>query len=183
MNVSLHRSARTKNGFTILEVLIVMVIIAILATIVLNYYGGAKERAYLKKADSELNIMASAVKFYTQKYNAYPPDVNRGLPAGLNEFLSADQGKNWPDGPWPGSVYDYDYFNNSGETVQISIRFCPIGGPLSACKFPPEPWAANFGVDSSYYYCIKGNCKAHPSQPDNYPGYCVNCPGNKAILG
>ena len=72
---------------------------------------------------------------------------------------------------------DYDSFNGSdGQlVVQISLRFCPIGGPLSACNFPTESWADGFQVNSSMYWCITGKCRPHPSESDTYPGYCLNC--------
>lgn len=166
-----------QRGFSIVELLIVMVVIGIIAGFVFFVLPNSRERANYSRAESELRAMGNATKFYVDKYDSYPADVNRGLPAGLEEFVQAEE--EWPDAPWPGSVYDYDLYDNDGETVQISIRFCPIGGPLSACNFPDEEWAEGFQVNSSMYYCIKGNCKAHPSQADDFPGYCINCTFNE----
>lgn len=173
----------SQKGFSIVEVLVVVVIIAILATIVYNSFGSSREATYFNRAKAELTTLANATKLYAIKYNTYPADVNRGLPSGIQEFVSqTDQNAIWPAGPWPGSVYDYDHWNINGvDTVQISIRFCPIGGPLSQCQFPQEPWASNFGVDSAVYYCLIGNCRAHSNEPVTYPGYCINCPGNRPI--
>jgi prepilin-type N-terminal cleavage/methylation domain-containing protein len=170
---------RTKleQGFTIVELLVVILVIGAIASYVVFILPGSRDRANYSRAESELRSMGNAVKFYVDKYDEYPADVSRDLPAGIEEFVQAEEG--WPDAPWPNSVYDYDYFDNNGETVQISIRFCPIGGPLSACKFPREPWAEGFQVNSSVYYCIKGQCRAHPSEADDYPGYCINCTFNE----
>ncbi len=162
-----------QRGFTIIELLIVIVVIGIIAGFVVFIVPNSRERSFYARGESELRTMGNAVKFYVDKYDEYPADVNRGLPAGIEEFVQAED--EWPDAPWPNSVYDYDYYDNDGETVQISIRFCPIGGPLSACNFPDQPWAADFEVNSSMYYCIKGNCKAHPDSPADTPGYCINC--------
>ncbi len=160
------------RGFTILELLIVIVVIGILASLVLVGYTGIQERAYYNRSRSELRSISSALYLYQDKYAGFPADVNRGLPPGLEEFLS---NKSWPAAPYPGSIYDYDAFVNDGvNTYQISIRFCEANKP-NTCKFPNEDWANNFDINSSMYYCIEGNCKAHPEEPDNHPGYCVNC--------
>lgn len=165
------------RGFTIVELLIVVVVVALLAAIVIVSYNGAMNRATYSRAESELTSLAKAIRVFHSINDRYPADTSRGIPAEITPYIngSAD---NWPNAPWAGSVYDYDYFvgSDGNDAVQMSIRFCPEGGPLSACKFPPEPWAAGFNVNSSAYWCLLGVCKAHPSNPDNYPGYCMNCP-------
>jgi prepilin-type N-terminal cleavage/methylation domain-containing protein len=173
-----------RGGFTLVELLIVIFVIGILLALVITNLAGSKEKAYMARANVEFATFANAINLYADKYNDYPADVSRGLPPGIEEFIAKnDQNQSWPDAPWPGSVYDYDRWDNldGADTLQISIRFCPVGGPLSACHFPDEPWAKNFGIDSAVYYCIKGNCRAHVSEPATYPGYCVNCPDHKAI--
>lgn len=166
------------------EILIVIFVTAILLGLVIINIYPSQERAYFSRANTEFATMANAIKLWAAKYNDYPADVARGLPSGIEEFIAkTDQNSEWPEAPWPGSVYDYDRWDglDGEDTYQISVRFCPAGGPLGACKFPNQPWATSFGVDSALYYCIKGNCRAHNLQPATYPGYCVNCPGNKAI--
>lgn len=165
-----------RRGFTLVELLIVIVVIAILAAFSIVAYNGMQKRAYSSRAQSELSAIGKGIQIYHGINEEYPPDVSRNIPGAITPYLngSAD---NWPIGPWPGSVYDYDYFIGSdGEEVsQISIRFCPIGGPMSACIFPNEDWADGFTVDSSAYWCVAGKCRSHPSQADTYPGYCFNC--------
>ncbi len=182
------RRIKTNAGFSLVELLIVIAVIAVLAVIVGVYVAGGRERSYFTRSNAEFGTIANALNLYIAKYNDYPADVSRDLPAGLSEFIAKDaQGQDWPDAPYPGSVYDYENWqinNGSGETVhtlQVSIRFCPPGGLLSTCKFPNEEWAKDFGVNSALYYCIEGLCRAHNSQAATYPGYCVNCPNNRAI--
>ncbi len=169
-------SDQNKKGFTAVEMLIVVAIIVILATIALVNYLNPKESAYYGRALSEFKAIAGAMELYASDRNGYPADVNRGMPPGLETYLNQ---KDWPSAPWPGSVYDWDNWddpNNPGKKIyQISIRFCPSGGTLSQCNFPKESWAANFGVNSAVYYCVTGGCQAHSSEAHNYPGYCVNC--------
>lgn len=164
------------RGFTIAELLIVVVIIGVLGAVILVTYNGITKRAYTGRSRDEMSSIAKAIQMYQASNGRYPVDVARGIPAEVTPYINGSS-DNWPNAPWPGSVYDYDTFTGSdgNEVVQMSVRFCPQGGPLSACQFPSESWAAGFDVDSSAYWCIKGKCRAHPNQPDNYPGYCINC--------
>lgn len=164
------------QGFTIVELLIVVVIIGILAAVILATFNGITKQSYNTRAKSELGSIAKAILVYQTINGRYPVDVSRGIPAEVTPYINGSTA-NWPNAPWPNSVYDYDNFTGSdgNEVSQISVRFCPQGGPLSACTFPNESWAAGFGVDSSAYWCVTGKCKAHPNRPDNYPGYCMNC--------
>ncbi len=172
-----------ERAFTLVELLIVIFVIGILAALVIGFIPSYRERAYYSRTTTEFTTFANGLKLYAAKYNAFPDDVSSGLPASLNEFIAKNaQNADWPNAPWPNSVYDYDRWDISGtDTIQISVRFCPAGGPLSACTFPNEPWAAGFGVNSALYYCVQGSCRSHQNEAANYPGYCVNCPGNKAI--
>lgn len=177
---------RGHKGFTIVELVIVMVVIGILATIIMVSVSRARERSYLTRANADLLTVANATKLYVNKHNEYPPDVSRNIPAEIKEFISSNiPTSQWPSAPWPGSNFDYDAWDVDGdgtdETIQISIRFCPLGGDLSTCTFPKEPWVTGFNTNSAYYYCLKGYCRAHEAAPYTNPGYCVNCPNNAAI--
>jgi type II secretory pathway pseudopilin PulG len=152
-----------------------MVIIGILSTFAFSSLAGATDATRLARATAEFRTMRNAIQVYRIYNDSYPSDVDRDIPPGIEPYLSSSDADNWPVAPWPGSVYDYDAFVSGGvPTYQISIRFCEIGDPAS-CNFPDLDWAADFDVNSSAYWCIEGNCKAHPSQPADHPGYCVNC--------
>lgn len=165
---------KKSKGFTVLELLIVIAIMAILAFIVFRATQRARNEAYLTEAKVEFTQIVGAMNQYLNEYSFYPPDVNRGLPNGIEQYLNPGR---WPQAPWPGSEYDWDNWLDpiTGEEIyQISIRFCLIGQP-STCRFPDEPWAANFDIHSALYYCILGPCRSHLSKPINHPGYCINC--------
>jgi general secretion pathway protein G len=166
---------KNQHGFTFIEILVVITIIAVLVALVGPNLFSQKERAYMTKAGAEMNTMRSAINLFLLKYDDYPADVDRNVPPGLEEFVQPNDLDRWPSAPWPGSVYDYDAHERDGEWYfQVSIRFCEIGQP-DTCNFPKAEWAENFGVNSSVYYCLEGICRPHPDQPTTYPGYCMNC--------
>src|SRR5512138_3676706 len=98
---------KKNKGFTLIEILIVIIVIGLLTAIVFVSTRNTKEKAYLSRANVELKTFAYALKMYAFEHNgSYPDDVNRDLPAGLEAYLST--APNWPNAPWPGSVYDWD---------------------------------------------------------------------------
>lgn len=168
------------DGFTIIELLVVIVIIGILVALAVPQLFAARERAYMSKAMAEFNTMRTAVALYREDNGGeYPPDSNRNLPQGLENYIGPNnQISRWPIGPWPGSVYDYDAHEIDGEWYyQISIRYCAMGQP-ETCKFPRTEWAKDFTMSSSVYFCLEGACRAHSGAPINHPAYCVNCGRN-----
>ena len=165
-----------EDGFTLVELLVVISIIGILTTLVFPLVSSARKAAYYTRAKAELRNIAVAVERYSIDIGGYPADVNRNLPPGLETYLAPGK---WPEAPWPSSVYDWDNwapgdlsYPPNTQTYQISIRFCSAPG---VCTFPNEPWAANFDYYSAAYYCISGSCRSHSSKPTTHPGYCINC--------
>lgn len=162
------------RGFTLIELLIVIGIIGILGGIVLASVNSARDSAYFARTQKEVRSMADAIWLYQLENGDYPPDANRNIPPGIEQYLGS--GDHWPDAPWPDSVYDWDNWEVGGEDIfQISIRFCPQGGTIDQCNFPEEDWASDFEVNSAVYYCLEGPCRSHASEPVDYPGYCMNC--------
>jgi len=164
-------------GFTLIELLVVIAIIGILGSIIVPSLLGSRDKAYLARAKLEFHSLNQALELYKIDHGDFPADVNRGLPPGLEPYLSGNQ---WPNAPWPDTVYDWDNWEDPDVTgekiIQFSIRFCDVGetDPLN-CHFPDEAWAKDFGVNSAVYYCVEGNCRSHINKPQNYPGYCLNC--------
>lgn len=183
------------SGFTLIEIVAVISVLGVLAVITYSYaVPKYRNRTYYTRGVAEMNAMANAVTLYVAKYNDYPPDVVRGVPAGMKEFIQTD-GVNaaWPNAPWPDTVYDWDSWppDNNGplQTYQITVRFCNAGDNAT-CKANAQKYLTgyvdsttlnNWDALSSVYYCIKGSCRAHQSQPMNHAGYCINC-GNKSQI-
>lgn len=168
-----------EQGFTLMELLVVISIIGILATLLFPAFSSARNAAYLTRTKAEFRSISVAIELFSNNAGiAYPPDVNRGLPPGLEAYLAPGA---WPEAPWPGSLYDWDVWAPGDlsyppyeQVYQISVRFCPLNQP-SQCQFPQEDWAQNFDYYSAVYYCISGPCRSHSGKPADHPGYCVNC--------
>lgn len=162
---------KIKKGFTLVELLVVIIIIATLAGGLIIYLSRAREQAKYVRAKKELETIAAALESYLNDNEQYPADVNRGLPNGIEQYLPDNF---WPQGPWQGSVYDWDNWNiNNDQIYQVSLR--PCGNDADPEDCPTWPIFPSFDKWSAIYYCIEGSCRAHASYPINHPGFCVNC--------
>jgi prepilin-type N-terminal cleavage/methylation domain-containing protein len=100
---------KQQTGFTIVELLIVIVVIAILAAITIVAYNGVQERARNTQT-------ITAVKEYMKLYSAYAIDYDV-YPGGGNYCL----GTGYPDGLcWDNRVYAENTAANTGLLKYIS---------------------------------------------------------------
>ncbi len=66
---------RQTQGFTLLELIVVVLIIGILAAIAIPRFGGTKDRAYVATMKSDLRNMVTAMETYQSDYAAYPSSL------------------------------------------------------------------------------------------------------------
>ena len=84
------------RGFTIVELLIVIVVIGILATLVLTTYNGIQEKARDTKRKTDVNAMQSQIEAYQAENGKYPFLATPGVPA-----PSWGATYRWPNPLWP----------------------------------------------------------------------------------
>lgn len=99
-------------GFTLVEVLTVIAIIALLAALILGLAGNAQKKAARTKAEAEVTQLGSFVTDYQTKYGQVPtsPDALKKALAAANHPSS-----NFLD-PWGTS---YGYSNSSKVTFYL----------------------------------------------------------------
>lgn len=77
-----------RSGFTLVEIMIVVSIIALLSVIALPSFLRARHRAQNTKFVNDLRILNSAFELYAAENTTYPPNAVPGvLPAGMDTYL------------------------------------------------------------------------------------------------
>ncbi len=112
-----HLAARKKQeGFSLVELMVVIVILGILATVVALNVLPSQDRAMAEKAVTDIRLLEQAVEMYKLDTLSYP-SVENGLealmtpPGDLNRperYRDGGYIKRLPDDPW-GNPYLYIY--------------------------------------------------------------------------
>lgn len=114
-----------QQGFTLIEIIVVVVIIGILATFVAPKFLGRTDDARITKAKNDIVALESALELYKLDNYTYPT-TDQGLEALVNEPTSEPVPANWKQGgyikklqkdPWQ---RDYLYLS-PGENAEIDI--------------------------------------------------------------
>ncbi len=98
---------RGRGGFSLIEVMVVVVIIALLAGVVGFSVAGYTDRGRKTKAKADLATIASAIKSYYGNYGRYP-DPSEGLEVLVPEYLEQTV-----KDPW-GGTYQYELPGTDG---------------------------------------------------------------------
>ncbi len=103
---------RGSNGFTLIEVMVVVVILGILAGIVVPRIMDRPDAARIKAAKQDIRSIESALDLYRLDNNHYP-STDQGLQALVEEPSGEPEPQNWqgyldamPEDPW-GNEYQY----------------------------------------------------------------------------
>lgn len=116
---------RKQTGFTLIEIIVVVVIIGILATLIAPKFLGRTDDARITKAKNDIKALESALELYKLDNYTYPT-TDQGLEALVTKPSAEPAPANWKDGgyikhlskdPWQ---RDYLY-QSPGEHSEIDI--------------------------------------------------------------
>lgn len=108
--------AQRQQGFTLIEIMVVVVILGILAAIVVPNIMGEPDKARIAKARQDIRVLESALELYRLD-NFYYPSTQQGLEALVRQPSGDPPAKNWkaggyvkqlPKDPWGN---DYQFLN------------------------------------------------------------------------
>jgi general secretion pathway protein G len=107
----LRRSA--EHGFTLVELMVVVVILGLLATVVVINVMPAQDTARIKKAEADIALLEQAAEMYRLNKLNYPSSGE-----GLGALVSGGFIKRLPDDPW-GNPYRYAAPGGDGRAFDI----------------------------------------------------------------
>lgn len=86
------RNTRKNRGFTLVELLVVVVVISILATIVLSVNKKIQAQTRDSERDNDITVVAEALEDYHRRHGAYPAHTQMGDADGetVKELLDLD---------------------------------------------------------------------------------------------
>lgn len=93
------------TGFTLMEMLVVIIIIGVLATLSVTHYGSYKERTLDREAQVNLKLIAAAEKIYRMEQTTFYPGTGSQsdiatINADLKLSLPAGSNRNWDYTVW-----------------------------------------------------------------------------------
>lgn len=114
--VTRPRKPRARNGFTLVELMVVLVIIGLLATVVMINVLPSQDRAMATKARADIATLSQAMEMYRLDTMRYPPT--------LQALAQPRQGgggayvRSLPDDPW-GRPYQLSVPGQDGAPFDI----------------------------------------------------------------
>jgi general secretion pathway protein G len=105
------RKRQKRQGFTLVELMVVIVIIGLLATVVAINVLPSQDRAMVGKARADISVLEQAIETYRLDNLTFPDDLNAltTAPASLAQPERYRQGgyiRRLPEDPW-GNPYQY----------------------------------------------------------------------------
>jgi len=109
-----RRFTRNEEGFSLVELMVVIVILGLLATIVIINVMPAADRAAMTKARADIATLEQGIELYRLDNLRYPTTDE-----GLQSLLSGRYIRRLPNDPW-GNPYQYSAPGPEGHPFRIA---------------------------------------------------------------
>jgi general secretion pathway protein G len=111
-----RKFARGEKGFTLVEMMVVLIIIAVLIALGIRMYLGYIGTSKLTKANGDITTMQAALDSYYQQNQAYPTTTSGLSAAGLSSYQVLTTG-------WSQAGANYTYSaTSSGYVVYLTTQ-------------------------------------------------------------
>lgn len=125
----MKQSNRISRGFTLVEILIVVVILGILSATVVPAFGGVTDDSRQGAFIAGINGLAEACDMYRAQNGQYPSDSSSGVfPVELDGIIESTD---FEGGTPIGGVWDTE-LNDSGVTAAVGVHFDGTGDSRDA---------------------------------------------------
>ena len=110
----IRRRKRREQGFTLVELMVVIVIIGLLATVVIINVMPVADRAAVTKARADIATLEQAIQMYRLDHLRYPTNEE-----GLAALVAGNYLPRLPDDPW-GEPYQYSAPAPDGREFRVA---------------------------------------------------------------
>ena len=123
MNRNGRRNRRSRrDGFTLMEVLLVLAILVILGSLVGYYFTGMQDKSYVSAAKTQIGYFEKSIQAYRLDVTQFPKSLNDlyTAPNGVDKWDGPYVPKKIPKDPW-GNDYIYK-LGGDGKYKHYEIR-------------------------------------------------------------